>query len=317
MAYYSGQATSYQELLDVLVASCVAEGWTWADGILNKNNLFILPYISTSLTTHKGPGLIIQGGTGKTGSSLVEPSLVEPRMGAIGGAVTKSKNVVFPCNYNIHIFTEEKITEVYFIVKFDVDKFYYLAFGEAVFSGGFGLWLTGSVPKYYNTSNSGGDQGWSISQTGGGSNSYSYYSGPFWSNEYRGGNKNTDAIYLKGNESKWLEVSGTLQTLDAINASVYKAPLIARQPSVFSSESIFIPIDIFITAASSKCSLAISLNNSKYLRINNYEPEQIITLGHEKWKIYPFYRKSLLLPNGGNDMTHTGTFGWAIRYDGP
>lgn len=47
MAFYNGQASSYQELLDVLVAGCVEQGWTWTNGILSKGYAFVKPFVST------------------------------------------------------------------------------------------------------------------------------------------------------------------------------------------------------------------------------------------------------------------------------
>jgi len=61
----------------------------------------------------------------------------------------------------------------------------------------------------------------------------------------------------------------------------------------------------------------VDLQNARTLRVDNYDPGQIITLGDDQWRIYPFYRKNADQRDGttssGGD--HSGTMGWAIRYD--
>jgi hypothetical protein len=72
-----------------------------------------------------------------------------------------------------------------------------------------------------------------------------------------------------------------------------------------------------------KSSLVADLANARLLRIDNITPGDILTIGTDKWKAYPWYRKNVSARDGsGNqgsayNINHTGTFGWAIRYEGP
>ena len=59
------------------------------------------------------------------------------------------------------------------------------------------------------------------------------------------------------------------------------------------------------------------LAHCRFLRIDNYQPGDIIPLGPDRWKVAPWYRKNTAQRDGGSNIQHTGTFGWAIRYDGP
>ncbi len=61
----------------------------------------------------------------------------------------------------------------------------------------------------------------------------------------------------------------------------------------------------------------LQFENAKFIRINNYEPEQLIVLGNDKWMVFPFYKKNSESLGGTGISDHTGTFGWVIRYDGP
>lgn len=308
MAYYSGQASSYQELLNVLVNACVEQGWTWADGILSKDNLFIKLTISKSGNTETG--IAAQGGTGKSSGSLINPAITYPRM----GSPTTPDIPNFPANYHIFIFA----TEVYFLAKFELNKFLYLAFGKSsVQLHESGLWIsaTACLDIHYNTG------GIVINPYGGGSN-YSPLSAvaPFWSTaDYTYyGLLNSNSIILHGLDGMSWSYGGSWAYRSALTTFVSQAqPLINRQPSNWFTNAILLPFHVFMNRLGDKKSLVCDFQHSRFLRIDHYDPEQIITLGSDRWMIFPFYKKNITTRNGGTGIDHTGTFGWAIRYDGP
>lgn len=304
MAYYSGQVASYQELLDVLVVACVAEGWTWADGILNKNSAYIKLFNQTGSFS----GVVAQGGTGKAGSSLVNPSPAMPRLGRpVYLGQGSNSNVTWPAQYYIHIF--ENPDEVYLVLHHSVDAFWKLAFGISRLDES-GVWLSGTAGSQGPTVSNENKGSFSPAINGSGSPFYSTGI-PFWQSMDNGVDYVENILFRDGG---WLSSGPAFRAASAIY------PLFSRLPNVWNQESIFIPICAFESIASGKISLRLELNNSRYLRIDNYEPNQIITMGSEKWKIYPGIRKNILERNGGNTTygsDHTGTFGIAIRYDGP
>lgn len=304
MAYYSGQATSYQELLDVLVAACVAEGWTWANSILNKSTA----YLKLSNQTGNHPGVVAQGGTGESSGALVNPSSAMPRLGrpAYLGQGNNS-NVTWPAQYYIHIY--ENPDEVYLVLHHSVDAFWKLAFGLSNLNGS-GLWVTGTAGMRGPTQSSAA-QGSFAPVINGSGNSVLSTGIPFWQSN-SGGNIYTENILFR--DGSWLE-SGT--TFNAVRAI---APFFDRLPSSWNSESILIPILAYESVASNKISLKLQLNNARYIRIDNYEPNQVLNLGNDRWKIYPGVRKNIASRDGGrtsDGYDHSGTFGIAIRYDGP
>lgn len=322
MAYYSGQAASYQELLDALVTACIEQGWTWADGILSKGNAFIKLIAQNVVSGYLGSGIIIQGGTGKTGVNLANASFSRPRLGRTGEG-SRSPEVQFPCNYNIHIF--ENPLEVFCVIRFKVNKFYYLAFGlsniDLTNSAGTGLWLSATTRDSYSLVEA--QNGFVIDSggAGGGATSFNYAfvsGGPFYRsfniNQYKDGASDTIHTGLGGDA--W---AGSYATINGgISASLNLAPMLSRLPSNWSNNADLLPISIHQNADSSKIKLVAELVNARYIRINNLEPEQIISFGSEKWKIYPFFEKNIASANTSLPLqNHTGTFGWAIRYDGP
>lgn len=316
MAYYSGQATSYTELLNVLTAACVAEGWTWADGILSKGVIFLKPTVNTT-------GIIIQGAEGKTGATLTNPSSVQPRLGNIHG--TKGGKITFPVDYNIHI--HQSPDEVYLVVKC-VDYYYWLAFGGTSIPNfpGTGMWLSAvAMNGYEEYSNGASTGGIYINSSGSGSDTYfsglSSSAAIFWKTNNISTSKAQDTINCTLNGGRWVgQPSGVNVSYDRILGCIASAPLIQRMPSVSLSETVLLPIQAYLVRSSSKLSLIADLQNARYIRIDNFEPGQIITLGSEKWKVYPFHKKNISRRDGqavGGLIDDTGTFGWAIRYDGP
>lgn len=307
MAYYSGQVAGYQELSNALVAACVAEGWAWADSILSKGDTFVKLTVSLSMTGTVGIGLIISAGTGKSGSTLLNESLTQPRLGPLS---TNSIYIpLFPIRYHFFIF--EDPNEVYVVINFDVTRYFHIAFG----SDGLGkIWLSGSAKKSQSDS---GNSGVVINATAGGSTATGLYtSGIFWvSNRSTTHVQNLDAVYVDG---VWTGANSG-SSINAINGFYANMQLIALQPNKWNDETILFPIQILQFVASSKSRILLEMKNSRYLRVDYYEPEQIITLGNDRWMILPFHRKNILAKDGtgSNYGDHSGTFGWAIRYDGP
>lgn len=300
MAYYSGQVASYQELLDVLVAACITEGWTWADGILRKNGCYIKLEVITSGTA---TGIRATGGTGISGSSLLNPAPTRPRMGNPGIV----NLIQFPVVYHIFIFDDE----VYFKIKF-ANTFYYLAFGKvnpALLENG--TWISATACGAGNRTDTNGSIRIGSSGGGAGGAYNASAAAPFWNNNNYSDDWSNSVLFHDLDGVKWS--SGNKNAVSAL----FISPLLDRIPSLWTGEAIFLPINIYLDRPANKKSLVCQFQHSRTLRIDNYEPEQIVNLGNEKWMIFPFYKKDSVNRGGGFDIDHTGTFGWAIRYDGP
>jgi len=93
-------------------------------------------------------------------------------------------------------------------------------------------------------------------------------------------------------------------------------PLLEIQPNSWNSEAVLLPIREYFKRSENKVSLIIDLEHARHTRIDNYEPGQIITLGNDRWMIFPWTQKNTNSRNGGTAIDHSGTFGWAIRYEG-
>ena len=286
MAYYSGQASSYEELRDVLLSVCIDHGWVINAGAICKYNFGV------KIAYSQSRGLALTGGVIEENIFTNPSPLTIYSAGIRGFAPT-----VFPVDYNIHIFEHE----VYLVFKHSINKFEWITFGMNENN----LWLSAACRETYNNN-------WlkiAISAP----NLSSLYAcpAPFWQSAtwYPGVGHNS---YICSNNFGWYPLA---QDSNGIGSD-HLLPMIQRMPSNWNSESVFLPISIYQKVAESKVLQTHSLSHARYLRIDHYEPEQIITLGADQWKIYPFYCKNAAQRDGGTSIEHTGTFGWAIRYDG-
>jgi len=322
MAYYNGSASSFAELQSHLVDALVDQGWILSSGILSKGSAFVRPYVSSTTTTTEGPGLLIQMGDGQSGAAIVNPAPNAARLGRPGSA-DRFEGVSFPAEYFIHVFDDPD--EVYVILRFNIDRYFWLAFGSSSLNtAGTGNWLSGCARQGYITA-TGPTTGYLISPTSGGVGSANTASGAsvsgglFW---------NTQKMTLAGglgefvnaglNSLSWNGTSntGTNNAAERLHAVGFIAPLVERSPSPWNSEAVLLPIQPHVTVSESKVVMVADLQNARYLRIDNYEPGQIFSIGPESWKVYPFYLKNTVSRDGGSAVNHTGTFGMAIRYDG-
>lgn len=320
MPYYSGTANSYTDLRTALFNACVANGWALNVDILSKGAGFVQVTIFTGTSTStQGTGIFVQGGTGASGGALTGASPSKGRMGPPHQSISP---VTWPMVYAIHIFTDPD--EVFLVARFDGDKYLWLSFGISDVAGlsGTGLWF-GATARGGQGSASGG--GIRISPTSGNIAQIGASSSGalFWASSLSDPagaymnchniHSNFDGVAWAGNSITGLTSIGSLQFFNAMD---YAAPHIARSPNLWNGETALLPILGYVNRASNTTSLAVDVNNARYIRLDNHAQEDIITLGPDKWKVYPWYKKNSASRDGGTDVDHTGTLGWAIRYDG-
>ncbi|SEI99838.1 hypothetical protein SAMN04244572_02392 [Azotobacter beijerinckii] len=292
MAYYTGTANDLTALRQALIDACGLEGWSWngTSEVLSKGSMFLrLQIVSGYLT--------LLGRTSATAGDA--PGVV--RIGQIG-----SRPLVFPLAYEIFVFAGE----VYLIVNYSVDYYQWCAFGQSTVQGlpGTGLWLGASLGS------AAASNGIDLYAQSGGSGAPTVAPALFWAAD----NQNT------ANRGCWvhsdLDAQGwwLTQTLGGFPVGIRAAaPLIGLLPNAWNSEAVLLPIRAFKVRPSSKVSLTADLANARYTRVDNYAPGEIVTLGPDRWKVFPWYRKNTASRNGGSNIDHSGTFGWAIRYEGP
>lgn len=295
MAYYTGSVNSFSELLTAMVNACTANGWLWTNGILSKGIAFVKP---TAAASGFQIGIQIVGGTGQSGSSLINPSPQIPRLGPPSATIWAP--VTWPSQYHIHIGSNPD--EVYVVLNSNVSDFYWLAFGRSTVPMlGTGLWIAGTA----GSGNNYGYQGVSINETGGSSVVPYTCPGLFWASSYTDDASRNASIQSTAN--------GSWPSYVPLGAGAL-APLVSRYDLAWNRTAVLLPVREYESVAENKRRLLLDAAHSRIVRLGSLEPGQILQLGAEKWRIYPFYRKNSAVPAGGSN--HTGTLGMALRYDG-
>ncbi|SFB48389.1 hypothetical protein [Azotobacter beijerinckii] len=290
MAYYSGTANDLTALRQALIDACGLEGWSWngTTEVLSKGTMFLrLQIVSGYLT--------LLGRTSATAGDA--PDVV--RIGQLG-----STPLAYPLTYEIFAFAGE----VYLVVNYSVDYYQWCAFGDSTVQGlpGSGMWVGASIGS------SAASSGVTIDAAYGGAGSSTTTAALFWgTNAVSGANRNAWLHSDLDAQGWWLAQTLTGESI-GVKASV---PLIGLLPNAWNSEAVLLPIRTWKIRPSNKLSLIADLENARYTRVDNYTPGEIVTLGSDRWKIFPWYRKDAANRNGGS--SHTGTFGWALRYEGP
>ena len=94
-----------------------------------------------------------------------------------------------------------------------------------------------------------------------------------------------------------------------------RKPLIQRTPNTWNGEATLLPVQAYLARPSSKVSLIAELGHMRYVRIDNYNAGDIITLGADRWKVFPWWQRNAASRDGADFSS--GTLGFAVRYDGP
>ena len=298
MAYYSGTAASLTALRDALLAHAQTDGWTLTVDVLSKAGVFFqIQTTATNVTC-----------LGCEDNAVLNPA---PNVVSIGRIFERSgyptREMSFPCNYEVFGFAQE----LYLVANYDTDSYQWMAFGKS------------SVPGLVNPG------GWCGASYG--VHGISTRTDAIRMDAISGGNDATSASLFWANAAAtalsrncWvnhgLDAHGWTYNGAATSSPIgirCATPLIGMQPSVWNSESTLLPIRAFKERPSFKSSLIADLSNARHFRVDNVTPGDILVIGSDKWKVFPWYRKNSAARNGGIDINHTGTFGWAIRYEGP
>lgn len=304
MAYYSGSAADMAAVRSALVAACVAEDWSWDSGtdMLSKGVVYLRLQLASGFLRL----------TGRTSSSAGDaPHSVQ--MGPFTGwASNPLPDLIWPASYEIFVFEHE----VYCVINYSVDCYQWCAFGLSSVGGlpGTGMWLGASAPGAYT----GYREGLYINAAhGGGSYGHAVVCPAlFWRGGYGVGYSTESLVHSDLDSNGWWW--DTAYMGDPLGVRPLN-PLVSILPNAWNSETVLLPIRAYKRRPESKISLTADLEHARYTRVDNYVPGEVITIGSDRWKVFPWYRKNAAARQGtgGYRGAHSGTLGWAIRYEGP
>lgn len=317
MAYYSGTAATLADLRTALLTHAVADGWVLTGDVLSKAGVYFQIQVGATNITCRG----------SESNAMASPAPWTVMIGKIydntGSYPASSiRQISFPCSYEVFGFAQE----LYLVVNYDVSAYQWMAFGKSAVPGlpGQGGWCGATIGGQVSTYNYNGLLEpivlllSSATSLEAGNDIYATSAALFW-NQYP---YRLDAArpFMNCFVNSNLDGDGWLPS--AAYTAGNKAgdamrELLWFQPSVWNTEATLLPIRAFKIRPSYKISLVADLAHARHLRIDNLTPGDILTLGSDKWKVFPWYIKNAAVRNGGKGVNHTGTFGWAIRYEGP
>lgn len=297
MAHVTGNANDIAALLTAIRNACTANGWTLAGNVLHKGGIYVHIVVN-------GATLRITGGTGiDGGNNLTGAAPGAARLKSMG-----TTNVItYPVTYEVHINTAPD--EVYVVVNFNVDFYLFMAWGKSDVAGlpGSGVWFSAS----------GGDVSSTVADTfiiGSGGIINAGSGMPLFFATQSLGLQNT-YIHHDLDALGWTQ----LGTAPAPSAFAYLEPLQLLLPNNWNNETILLPYPVFVPRSSgNKVSLVADLKHVRLCRNDFHPPGDIIALGSDQWKVYPWFKKDTVTrtPQLQNGATHSGTFAWAVRYTG-
>lgn len=303
MAYYTGSANDMEALRQALFSACTQNGYALRGNVLVKGDVIVDVQVASGY-------LRLTGGTGVAANNSLTGAC--PAYAQLGPNATFA--LQWPVRYEILVHANPD--EVYLIANYSVDKYQYCAFGKSSIVGlpGTGCWYAASLNQTNSTS-------FQFYETG----STVYYCtapGLFWrtlSGTY-GAAYSESFVHTGLDGTEW--ATGASDGLSKASAADATVPLLSRQPNAWNSEAVLLPIQPMVYRPQNKLSVVADLGHARYVRNDNHDPAQIVTIGQDRWRIYPFFRKNSAsrsrCDTTSNPLNaHTGTYAIAIRYDGP
>lgn len=304
MAFVTGTAANVAALIAAINNACTLNGWTLSGAVLHKGDVY-------ARLQDVGGEITVLGGTGVDGSNNLTGA--GPAYFRIGG-ITAPANVTFPLTYFIHV--NASPDEVYCIVNYSTNYYQFIAFGQSsIAMPGTGNWYAGSAgqnTQYLGAITITATGGGNLSGTGQSSGAFAWHT--FNSSSGSPG-AYTFSIHHGLTAGNWSSVQIATNIEGGMaNAIPAVSNLVSISPNAWNGESVLTQIPIVIKRPSTFYSLVCQPKHSRYVRLDNLDPGQVLTIGPDQWKVYPFLSKNTSARNGGSDIKHSGTFGWALRY---
>lgn len=304
MAYYSGTASTLTDLKTALLTHAQADGWVLTGDVLSKAGVYFqIQATVTNLTC-----------LGCESDAVLNPA---PNVVSMGRIFERSgyptREISFPCNYEVFGFSQE----IYLVANYDVDSYQWMAFGKSTVPGlpGQGGWCGATIGQF-TVATVTTDPVY-INQDGGGGGSYPVSSAALFWTTFASVPSAHNSFVNHGLDGYGWKPGATGSEVQVGIRHI--STILAIQPSAWNSEATLMPVRAYQERPSFKASLKADLLNARILRIDNLTPGDILTLGSDKWKVFPWYRKDASSRDGTTSpqINHTGTFGWVIRYEGP
>lgn len=316
MAYVTGLASSMADVVTAVRNACTANGWTMAGDVLSKGVCHAEVKTGTLGTSTLTGGYFRLGVAND--ASLADAAQYPVYFGPLMEAGDVWANWQWPATYHVHV--NASPDEVVVLVNYNGDHWAWAAFGSSPAPGnaGSGNWQAATLS---HTTEQKSDYYMLVAPEAVSSiHDSAWCPMPFWL-EY-GGPKPSGAVHGAIDDAtgaaSWSngDTAFSYTAQRTINAANAIEPLLSFSPNTWNQESVLLPLQVIQARPDAKVSLINQLVHMRVCRNDYIMPGQVITLGSDRWKVYPAYRRSTQNRDGLNGV-HSGTLAIAVRYDGP
>jgi len=320
MAYQTGTVNDFAELRTALFNFAQLQGYTLIGGkMLQKGDVYALIEASTTAT------LSLRGGTGQDGSG--NPTGMPHSRNAYLANPALGVSITWPITYFFHYTASPD--ELFCFIEYNNGYSQHLLIGEinkaANFVGGgyysasIGAYGSGPLPS------SPPDLKIQLSANSNGSFLYAYEIMPF-----QGGSRSWDDagsaqfsgsyLHAETGGRSWWEYTSASNDDFSLRTTAQLFELRARSLNPWNQGMNLVPWYLFGQATSGNLIVLGEIAHMRFCRMRNYNLGDVITIGADKWKLYPVLLKNAAAPDPPADMDsnyHSGDYGIAVRYDGP
>jgi hypothetical protein len=295
MAYQTGVITSAADLVAVIRDFAVANGWTANGSVLSKGGTYI------RLTAPNASEVRIEGARN---GNFVAPDLSVRH--------SRIRNTAWPASATYHLAAFNDPDTVWCTINFAVTTHQHIGFGTVEKYGNWagGGWFHAQHTPASADGNVGSRiDGWQYPL---------YWSSPrecalFWSPFKPDQENAASSLHCELRGHVWEPPINN--TAIGVHCPTIMSPIHKYNPNQFNGQTVLTPFLLFLQNADGHYMSIGHVGHLRFVRLINYNPGDVIELGTDRWKLFPWHIKDAAYPDGNCDST--GLLGVAVRYDGP
>lgn len=308
MPYQTGTCSSLADLKTTIEAFAQTNGWTMVNGVLNKSGV----HVKFDTPADNVRFLVGTGDDGLGTLTDVFDHTDDFYSGGDGLQICNVRNgqtIQYPATY--HLISLSNPDNIFCVINYNIEHCQHLAFGNFQKYGTWGGGQYGSATAYDNQSTQPSFLEYSRVNGAARAGSGAYL---FAVEEASGGSGidplpnavvkcDVDGMTWRAFMESY-NSSQTFRNERSCSAADWSQPFLT-QLSTINLQPVMCPPVLSIGRADSHYSVAGIMPHVRYLRVDYYNPGDIIEVGAQKWIVFP--HTSVTDFNGG----------WAIKYDGP
>ncbi len=323
MAYETGTTTGFSDLVTRIETFAVANGWTKTGNVIHKGDVYVKMSVDFAYISSVNRYWIkLEGGTGVSAGELTGAT---PAGVKLSEYPILTEKVSLPATY--HIFSHVSPDFLLVVLNANTTDVQWLTFGSME---KYGTWNGGTyIGAPFNDAFK-GETTWNHSFTTIGlehgatdwSNGCGLWMGALHQYTYNNPAHRTyyGSMMLRCDLEANIDASGWLTNSyhtgyyppsypASFNGSALQHEQPYYQPNTFNNQTTLTPVVVTLLRPSQKISIIGNPVHVRYINMKYFNMGDIITLGTDKWMVFPHYQLDATDP--------VKCLGFAVKYDGP